>query len=55
MSQAHAPAAEAVGAVVNTDHYRSIWMYLKELEFRQGFVDITVNGATVRTRYAEAG
>jgi 2-hydroxy-6-oxonona-2,4-dienedioate hydrolase len=55
MRQAQAPASEAVGAVVNTDDYRSIWMYLKELEFRQGFVDVTVNGATVRTRYAEAG
>ena len=55
MSQAQAPAKEAVGAVVNTDDYRSIWMYLKELEFRQGFVDISVNGTTVRTRYAEAG
>lgn len=38
-----------------TTDYRSIWMYLKELEFRQGFVDIAVNGATVRTRFAEAG
>src|ERR1700738_3644772 len=43
------------GAVIDTDDYRSIWMYLKELEFRQGFVDIGVNGAAVRTRYAEAG
>jgi len=30
-------------------------MYLKELEFRQGFTEIAVNGAPVRTRYAEAG
>jgi 2-hydroxy-6-oxonona-2,4-dienedioate hydrolase len=43
------------GAVIDTDDYRSIWMYLKELEFRQGFADISVNGAPVRTRYAEAG
>jgi 2-hydroxy-6-oxonona-2,4-dienedioate hydrolase len=43
------------GAVIDTDDYRSIWMYLKELEFRQGFADIAVNGAPVRTRYAEAG
>jgi 2-hydroxy-6-oxonona-2,4-dienedioate hydrolase len=43
------------GAVIDTDDYRSIWMYLKELEFRQGFAEITVNGAAVRTRYAEAG
>ncbi len=42
-------------AVVNTDDYRSIWMYLKELEFRQGFLDVDVNGQPVRTRYAEAG
>jgi len=31
--------------------YRSIWGFLRELEFRQGFID--VDG--VRTRYAEAG
>ncbi|MCW2685896.1 MAG: 2-hydroxy-6-ketonona-2,4-dienedoic acid hydrolase [Mycobacterium sp.] len=43
------------GAVINTSDYRSIWMYLKELEFRQGFVDVSVNGAPVRTRYVEAG
>src|SRR5882724_13218048 len=55
MSQAQASATEAVGATVDTDDYRSIWMYLKELEFRQGFVDTPVNGVTVRTRYAEAG
>jgi hypothetical protein len=38
MSQAQAPDTEASGnvaAVVNTADYRSIWMYLKELEFRQ--------------------
>jgi pimeloyl-ACP methyl ester carboxylesterase len=52
MTQAQAPAT---GTAVNTDDYRSIWMYLKELAFRQGFVEIPVNGATVRTRYAEAG
>jgi pimeloyl-ACP methyl ester carboxylesterase len=55
MSQAHTPTAEVVGATVDTDDYRSIWMYLKEVEFRQGFVGIPVNGATVRTRYAETG
>ncbi|MCW2591015.1 MAG: 2-hydroxy-6-ketonona-2,4-dienedoic acid hydrolase, partial [Mycobacterium sp.] len=55
MSQAQAPANGAVGAVVDTDDYRSIWMYLKELEFRQGFIELPVNGAVVRTRYAEAG
>src|ERR1700712_2653183 len=58
MSQAQASvgtAALPVGAVVDTDDYRSIWMYLKELEFGQGFIDVEVNGATVRTRYAEAG
>ena len=43
------------GAVIDTDDYRSIWMYLKELEFRQGFAGIAVNGTAVRTRYAEAG
>lgn len=37
-------------AVADED-YQSIWGYLRELEFRQGFVD--VDG--VRTRYAEAG
>jgi pimeloyl-ACP methyl ester carboxylesterase len=42
-------------AEIDTEHYRSIWMYLKEVEFRQGFVQVEVNGATVRTRYAEAG
>ncbi|MBA4022651.1 MAG: alpha/beta hydrolase [Gordonia sp.] len=39
-----APAAD-------TDEYRSIWSHLRELEFRQGFVDID----GVRTRFAEAG
>ena len=52
MTQAQAPAT---GTAVNTDDYRSIWMFLKELEFRQGFVEIPVNGTTVRTRFAEAG
>jgi 2-hydroxy-6-oxonona-2,4-dienedioate hydrolase len=42
-------------AEIDTEHYRSIWMYLKEVEFRQGFVQVEVNGAAVRTRYAEAG
>src|SRR3984957_3725024 len=55
MSQAQAPAAGVDVSRVDTENYRSIWMYLKELEFRQGFVDIPVNGAAVRTRYAEAG
>lgn len=41
--------------MIDSEDYRSIWMYLKELPFRQGFVDVTVNGAAVRTRYAEAG
>jgi 2-hydroxy-6-oxonona-2,4-dienedioate hydrolase len=43
------------GAVIDTGDYRSIWMYLKELDFRQGFIDVAVNGSPVRTRYAEAG
>ena len=43
------------GVVIDTDDYRSLWMYLKELEFRQGFAEVAVNGAAVRTRYAEAG
>jgi 2-hydroxy-6-oxonona-2,4-dienedioate hydrolase len=66
MSEAQAPVAAAeatvgaaagavLGTAVDTADYRSIWMFLKELEFRQGFVDISVNGAAVRTRYAEAG
>lgn len=45
----------APAAAIDTENYRSIWMYLKELAFRQGFADIEVNGAVVRTRYAEAG
>jgi pimeloyl-ACP methyl ester carboxylesterase len=45
----------ASGAVIDTEDYRSIWMYLKELDFRQGFIDVAVNGSPVRTRYAEAG
>jgi 2-hydroxy-6-oxonona-2,4-dienedioate hydrolase len=40
----------AVTAPEPTD-YRSIWGYLRELEFRQGFVELD----GVRTRYAEAG
>lgn len=55
MSEAQGSATAAIGAVVDTDDYRSIWMYLKELEFRQGFVEIPVNGTTVRTRYVEVG
>ncbi|EUA30664.1 alpha/beta hydrolase fold family protein [Mycobacterium xenopi 4042] len=43
------------GALVDTENYRSIWMLLKEVAFTQGFIDIEVNGALVRTRYAEAG
>jgi pimeloyl-ACP methyl ester carboxylesterase len=43
------------GAVIDTEDYRSIWLYLKELDFRQGFIDVAVNGSPVRTRYAEAG
>lgn len=35
----------------DTGEYRSIWTYLRELEFRQGFVNI----GGIRTRYAEAG
>ena len=55
MSQVEAPVAADDMSRVDTENYRSIWMYLKELEFRQGFVDIAVNGVPVRTRYAEAG
>ena len=55
MSQVQAPAAAVDVSRVDTENYRSVWMYLKELEFRQGFVDITVNGVPVHTRYAEAG
>jgi len=55
MSQVQAPAAAVDVSRVDTENYRSIWMYLKELEFRQGFVEIPVNGVPVRTRYAEAG
>jgi hypothetical protein len=39
------------GALIDTDDYRSIWMYLKELEFRQGFADIAVNGAPPTSRH----
>ncbi|WP_067662926.1 alpha/beta fold hydrolase [Nocardia miyunensis] len=38
-------------SAVGTVEYQSIWSYLRELEFRQGF--LVVDG--VRTRYAEAG
>ncbi|MFF3574832.1 alpha/beta fold hydrolase [Nocardia jiangxiensis] len=38
-------------SAVDTADYQSIWGYLRELEFRQGF--LVVDG--VRTRYAEAG
>jgi 2-hydroxy-6-oxonona-2,4-dienedioate hydrolase len=55
MSQGSVPSAPVHGAVVDTENYRSIWMYLKELDFTQGFAEIEVNGAAVRTRYAEAG
>lgn len=56
MTQAQAPHTEAEwGSGPDTGDYRSIWMYLKEPEFRQGFIDIEVNGTTVRTRYVEAG
>jgi 2-hydroxy-6-oxonona-2,4-dienedioate hydrolase len=46
---------EAPGQKIDTENYRSVWMYLKAVSFRQGFVDIEVNGTPVRTRYAEAG
>jgi len=46
---------EAAGRKIDTENYRSVWMYLKEVSFRQGFIDIEVNGTMVRTRYAEAG
>ncbi|MEE2031448.1 MULTISPECIES: alpha/beta fold hydrolase [Rhodococcus] len=36
---------------IDTENYRSIWGYLRELEFRQGFVEV----AGVRTRFAEVG
>ncbi|MDT5182056.1 MAG: 2-hydroxy-6-oxonona-2,4-dienedioate hydrolase, partial [Mycobacterium sp.] len=48
MTQAQGPRTEVA---IDTSNYRSIWLYLKELEFRQGFVDVTVNGTVVRTRY----
>src|SRR5690625_44926 len=47
--------AASQAPAIDTEDYRSIWMYLKEIAFRQGYVDIEVNGARVRTRYAEAG
>jgi 2-hydroxy-6-oxonona-2,4-dienedioate hydrolase len=56
MTQSQARDTDADGVTrLDTENYRSLWMYLKDLEFRQGFVDIPVNGAVVRTRYAEAG
>ncbi|WGL54073.1 alpha/beta hydrolase [Nocardioides sp. BP30] len=39
------------GAAPDTADYRSIWGFLRELEFRQGFIEV----GGVRTRYAEAG
>ena len=55
MTQAQAPRTEPLDNRLDTENYRSIWLYLKELDFRQGFVEVTVNGVPVRTRYAEAG
>src|ERR1700753_252925 len=55
MGQVQAPAAAVDASRVDTENYRSIWMYLKELEFRQGFVDIGGEGGPVRPRYAGAG
>ncbi|BCO34303.1 alpha/beta hydrolase [Mycobacterium heckeshornense] len=55
MGQRSAPPRSAGGAAVDTENYRSIWMYLKEVAFTQGFTDIEVHGAVVPTRYAEAG
>jgi pimeloyl-ACP methyl ester carboxylesterase len=50
-----APQSAESSRAIDTENYRSIWMYLKEIAFRQGFADVEVNGAGVRTRYAEAG
>src|ERR1700749_2227537 len=55
MSQLQAPAAAVDVSRVDTENYRSLWLYLNELKFRQGLVDVNVNGAAFRTRYAEAG
>lgn len=39
-----------------SEEHPSIWSALREVEFRQGFVDAgPVDGATVRTRYVESG
>ncbi|MDH3047291.1 alpha/beta fold hydrolase [Gordonia alkanivorans] len=43
--------ASARTELTTDDEYRSIWTFLRELEFRQGFADID----GVRTRFAEAG
>ena len=38
------------------EDHPSIWSALREVEFRQGFVDTgPVEGGTVRTRYVESG
>ncbi|MDV7352729.1 alpha/beta hydrolase [Rhodococcus oxybenzonivorans] len=51
MSETTIVTTAAAGPTVNTDDYRSIWGYLRELDFRQGFIE----AAGVRTRFAEVG
>lgn len=51
MTETTTPHQAAPELGVDRDDYQSIWGYLRELEFRQGFLDID----GVRTRYAEAG
>ncbi|GAA1970413.1 alpha/beta fold hydrolase [Nocardioides panacihumi] len=51
MSETTTLSDRATATTPETTDYRSIWSYLRELEFRQGFVDV----GGVRTRYVEAG
>ncbi|WP_330256196.1 alpha/beta hydrolase [Nocardia sp. NBC_00565] len=51
MTETTTAAPATPDSVVGTVDYQSIWGYLRELEFRQGFLVVD----NVRTRYAEAG
>lgn len=51
MSETTTSSSEAPAAAPRTTEYRSIWGFLRELDFRQGFIEVE----GVRTRFAEAG
>ena len=51
MTRSQAPDTDDEGVRrLDTANYRSLWMFLKELEFRQGFVDVRASGVAIRTR-----